>query len=131
MSADEQDQAEALDDDRLPADLPPEEPLGAEAYGTTGAEERWDEPLEERLAREEPDVQPPPPSGFTLVEPDEGAHTDTEPDAVALAVGGDGERLDVGDLAAGDASSRDVGTEREDDLAPEEAALHIVDDDAL
>ncbi|MGY6501426.1 MAG: hypothetical protein ACXIVQ_11120 [Acidimicrobiales bacterium] len=60
---DPQDQAEQLDTDKLggmddPAedpDFPPDEPLAVEEYGTTPAEARTDEPLEERLAREEPD----------------------------------------------------------------------------
>ncbi|QYG91481.1 hypothetical protein HC251_02865 [Iamia sp. SCSIO 61187] len=52
----DQQRAEALDDDKLGAEVPPEEPLGVEEYGTTPAEEAWDEPLEERIAREEPDV---------------------------------------------------------------------------
>ena len=50
--------AEGLDDDKVAGDYPPERPLGAEEYGTTAAEEAWDEPLEERIAREEPDVLP-------------------------------------------------------------------------
>ncbi len=54
-------------------------------------------------------------STSTLVEPDEGAHTDTEPDAVAMAVGVENERLGASD----------------EDVSPEEAALHIVDGDAL
>jgi hypothetical protein len=52
---DPQDQAEALDDDELGGDYPPEEPLGVEEYGTTPAEERYDEPLDERVLREEPE----------------------------------------------------------------------------
>jgi hypothetical protein len=47
---------EELDEATGGAEFPPDRPLGAEEYGTTAAEERWDEPLEERLAREEPDV---------------------------------------------------------------------------
>lgn len=53
--SDRQDIAEGLDDDRIGDEYPPEEPLGAEEYGVTGAEQRWDEPLEERVDREEPD----------------------------------------------------------------------------
>lgn len=54
-------------------------------------------------------------STSTLVEPDEGAHADTEPDAVAMAVGVENERLGASD----------------EDVSPEEAAPHIVDGDAL
>jgi hypothetical protein len=61
---DEQDQAEALDVDKMPGDTddpegdllyPPDELLGADEYGTTPQEERFDEPLSERVARERPD----------------------------------------------------------------------------
>lgn len=53
--ADEQERAESLDDDKLARDYPPDEPVASDDYGTTGAEQEWDEPLEERVAREEPD----------------------------------------------------------------------------
>ena len=56
--------------------------------------------------KEQPEVE----SGFALVEPDEGVRTDDEPDAVAVA---------------------DTTVAREDVLAPEEAALHVVDEDDL
>jgi hypothetical protein len=58
----DQNNAEALDDDKLPDDYPPDQPLGVDEYGTTAAEERWDEPIEERLEREVPegDATPPP-----------------------------------------------------------------------
>lgn len=85
--------------------LPGEEPAGLDAYGTTAEEQRAGESLDRRLAREEPDVQPreetdsnapwpvwtpqTEPTG-RLVEPDEGARSDTERDAVAFDVGADG-----------------------------------------
>ena len=61
--SDPQDRAEALDGDKFDiADNPDVEPefpkdelLGADEYGLTAAEERWDEPIEERLEREDPD----------------------------------------------------------------------------
>lgn len=61
--SDPQDRAEALDGDKfdihdnldVEPEFPKDEPLGAEEYGLTAAEERWDEPLEERLERESPD----------------------------------------------------------------------------
>ena len=53
-----QNRAEDLDEDKIGGDFPPEAPLGVDEYGTTPAEEAWDEPLEERIAREEPDVLP-------------------------------------------------------------------------
>jgi hypothetical protein len=63
VSTDPQDRAEQLDDDKLdgemPADVarfPPDEPAAVEDYGTTPAEARTDEPIDERVTREEPDV---------------------------------------------------------------------------
>ncbi len=128
MAPDEQDRAEALDDDKQPAEYPPEEPLGVDEYGTTAAEERWEEPLAERLAREEPEDRPADTAGMVLVAPDEGVHEDTEPDAVATAVDTGAGALDVGDIAAGDSTLRDTATEREGTLSPEEAAIHVVDE---
>ncbi len=82
----------------------------ATAYGTTGVEERAGETIDHRLAQEEPDVltdeaaatvpagddelaNPFSTPGGTdvgrLVEYDEGARADTEPDAVARSVGTD------------------------------------------
>ena len=130
---DDQDISEALDDDKLPADFPPEEPLGVDEYGVTAAEELVDEPLEERVKREIPDdvrAEDPVDRGIgTLVEPDQGGTADLEPDAVATSVGG-GERtdqLDPDDLLSGDSTLRDVATERVDDTPAEEAAMHLTD----
>jgi hypothetical protein len=74
MAGDDQDQAEALDADKLDEALddpegalayPPDRPLGVLDYGTTAQEERIDEPLEERLSREVPDPSAfPPTSGW-------------------------------------------------------------------
>jgi hypothetical protein len=41
-----QDEAEALDDDRLAGEYPPEEPIGVDAYGTTGDDTTRDSALE-------------------------------------------------------------------------------------
>lgn len=79
---------------------------GATRFGTTSAEERRGESLDQLLAEEEPEVGPDEPwtdeddpsdddrtweprSG-RLVAPDEGAHPDAETDAVAFDVGVDG-----------------------------------------
>ena len=107
---------------------PPEKPLGVTRHGTTAAEQHDGESLDERLAEEVPDVAPPPgdeigdlpqgegepvdPEAGTdragrLVAPDEGAHPDTTKESVAFDVG-----IDAG-AAAG-----------------EEAAVHVVPDDA-
>jgi hypothetical protein len=102
---DPQDEAEALDDDRTDGEYPPERPLGVDAYGTTGAEERWDEPLAERVSREEPDDDSRASTDFP-VDPEVGA-------------------LDEGDLLTGDATTRDVALEREAPPPAEEEAMHI------
>jgi Family of unknown function (DUF5709) len=118
-----------------PAPLPPDRedgPLAVDEYGTTAAEQRRGEPLDLRLAREEPDVPADPvarDSGLDdvpvdphlgsavsmydrpepglpgndrvgrLVEPDEGAHEDTEPDAVAYDAGAAGGGASAEELA--------------------------------
>lgn len=107
---------------------PPEKPLGVTKPGVTAAEQHEGETLDERLSQEVPDVsaepvgdgvgdspdsdgEPVDPEAGTdragrLVAPDEGAHEDTEKDAVASDLGIDGG-------AAG----------------AEEAAMHVVEDD--
>lgn len=100
---------------------PPEKPLGLDAFGTTAAEQREGETLDQRLAEEEPDPafeedenaeilddnevgrQR---SGRLLAE-DEGVGEDAEKDLVAFDIGIDG----------GAASA-------------EEAAVHIVDEES-
>ncbi|MFJ4922784.1 DUF5709 domain-containing protein [Streptomyces sp. NPDC088725] len=90
---------------------PPERPLGVDHAGTTAAEQREGESLDQRLAEEIPE-----PDGFVgdgvgdlaygdgelvdgevgtdrsgrLVAPDEGAHEDAEKDMIATDVGIDG-----------------------------------------
>ncbi|MFC7729434.1 DUF5709 domain-containing protein [Actinomadura keratinilytica] len=68
--------------------------MALDEYGTTEEEMHEGEPLDTRLAREEPDVtevpdEPYRPAG-RIVEEDEGVRTDTEKDAVARDVGDDG-----------------------------------------
>lgn len=103
---------------------PPDRPVGLDAFGTTGAEQRTGESLDRRLAEEEPDsavsVQHPEERDETefpedrevgdrragrLVAPDEGRSEDQEKDLLAADVGIDG----------GAASA-------------EEAAVHIIDE---
>jgi hypothetical protein len=87
---------------------PPSDRPASADFGTTAAEERAGEPLSGRLAREVPDETPevpyPDESGLAgrLVADDEGAHADTEKDAVA----------------------HDVGTDR-GGFSAEEAAMHV------
>lgn len=100
---------------------PPERPLGLDAFGTTAAEQREGETLDQRLAEEEPDPAFEEDedaeilddnevgrrrSGRLLAE-DEGSGADEEKDLVAFDIGIDG----------GAASA-------------EEAAVHIVDDES-
>lgn len=90
--------------------VPGEQPIAVDNYGTTAAEEAAGEPLDHKLAREEPDLlaraqttdadespdadQPYPEDrderAGRIVESDEGAREDTEADAVAHEVGTDG-----------------------------------------
>jgi hypothetical protein len=65
----EQEQAEALDDDKLPAEYPPEQPLAVDDYGTTPAEEHVTEPLAERVRREEPDFGDPAAARLVIDDP--------------------------------------------------------------
>jgi hypothetical protein len=87
-------------------------PMLVDDFGTTAKEMHDGEPLDLRLSREEPDVfasvdaYPDESVGQSvgrLVEPDEGARTDDEPDLVATDVG-----TDLGGFSA------------------EEAAMHVV-----
>src|SRR5580698_9638756 len=110
-------------DDPLDAGiLPPDRWSAGEGFGTTLAEERAGESLDQLLAEEVPDPDPYAEAAETeddpltgddlepragrLVAEDEGSHPDTEADLVARDVGIDG----------GAASA-------------EEAALHVVEDD--
>lgn len=142
------DQADRPTFDDSPPALPADQPQAVDEFGVTAAEQRQGEPMEQRLAREEPDVaaeqrhaSPGPrlagevvteqtqaqaardaetlgvdrddeEAGDSelgrLVEPDEGARTDAEKDAVAAEQGQAG-----GGLAA------------------EEAAMHEVPDDEV
>ena len=96
-------------DDPLDAGIvPPDRWSAGEGFGTTLAEERAGESLDQLLAEEEPDADPYadadadlPPDGWPaddeqepragrLVAEDEGTHPDREPDLVARDVGIDG-----------------------------------------
>jgi hypothetical protein len=124
-SVDDEDQLQSSDtlDDRGVSDLldegysPPDNWSAGEGFGTTAAEALQGETFEQRLAQEEPDIDPyaVPPEyvdgpevgdvrAGRLVAPDEGAHLDLEEELIATDVGIDG----------GGASA-------------EEAAIHVVD----
>ncbi|MDX3798378.1 DUF5709 domain-containing protein [Streptomyces sp. AK04-3B] len=128
------DAEDTLEDDGVDDPLdrgwsPPDRPWAVEHDGVTAAERRRGETLDQRLAEERPDLGVPDGDGLgdcdgtdgelldnevgvarsgRLVAPDEGAHEDEESALVATDVGIDG--------AAASA---------------EEAAMHIVDEDAL
>lgn len=116
-------------DDMLPGYSPPERPRGVDRFGTTSAEERRGETLDQRVAQEEPneweredgsdglgdsddtdgeliDDQVGDRRSGRLVAPDEGVRGDSEKDVVARDIG------------------RDDGS-----ASAEEAAMHIVDED--
>ena len=126
-SVDDEDQLQAEDtlNDRGVEDLldegysPPEKWSAGEGFGTTADEALQGESLDQRIAQEEPDVDPyavggedvgGPEVGVSrsgrLVAPDEGAHDDDDQELFAEDVGIDG-------AAAG----------------AEEAAVHVVDED--
>lgn len=107
--ANEQDQAEALDEDKL-GEFPPEKPPGAQDYGAAGAEPHAGESVARRAAREEPEEVP--------LEP---LPTTGDPDVAVLA---------DDDPTAGDPTTRDVAQEKAATRPAEEAALNVVDADA-
>ncbi|WP_327287175.1 DUF5709 domain-containing protein [Streptomyces sp. NBC_01198] len=129
--ATELDMEDALGEDDYDQELdkgysPPERPYAVNADGTTAAEQREGESLDERLAEEVPDVRPEQGDGI-------GDSTDTE-----------GEPLDpeAGDRRAGRLVAPDEGSDRpvqDGEVAEdvgidggaagaEEAAVHIVED---
>lgn len=98
-----------LEDDynQIEGMIPPgDEPLGVEEFGITPEEERMQEPLADRVLREEPDVLPRGGDELLgrLIEPDQGV------------AGLDRERDPVAGL-----------TDDDDGLSAEEAAMHITD----
>ncbi|MFJ7329886.1 DUF5709 domain-containing protein [Streptomyces cyaneofuscatus] len=113
-----------LDDQMEEGYSPPERPLGVNKFGTTGEEEREGESLDQRLAQEVPDVEPPDGDGIGDV-----AEGDGEPQ----------ERID-GDARAGRLTAADDATGRNTDVfaedvgidggaaSAEEAAVHVADD---
>jgi len=146
-SLDDEDQLQPEDtlDDRGIEDLldegysPPERPRGVDAFGTTLAEQRQGESIEQRLAHEEPD----PANAFEdpLADPDNVGGDD--PDAIAAEddfLGGG----EVGGRRSGRLRAREQGADDEaesdmvaDDVgidgggsSAEEAAVHIIEDES-
>lgn len=126
------DKSEQLDGDKITGDFPPEEPVGVDEYGITEQEQRIDEPIQERVLREEPEVADVgrADEAGRLVAPDEGSLPDDESAAVASAVERLPEsQLEPADSGAGDSTTRDTATEHVPDLTAEEAAVHVVEED--
>jgi len=145
-SLDEEDQLQQEDtlDDRGVEDLldegysPPERPRGVDAFGTTAAEQRQGESIEQRVAHEVPD----PANLFEDPLPDLGMVGGDDPDAIALEddfLGDDevgdrrsGRLLASEEGAPGDVESEmvahDVGIDGGGSSA-EEAAMHIIEDE--
>lgn len=133
MSDDSQDQAEALDADKIDddadpsgddvgeglPDFPPDRPLGVNTVGVTPVEEDAGESFAERTMREVPDpaAQPDP----TAEQFDDEA--ENEDDVAGQLVEPDASTLDH--------EAQEFAEEEEPtaELAPEEQAMHIEDDD--
>ena len=144
-SLDDENQLQPEDtlDDRGVNDLldegysPPERPLGVDSFGTTAAEQRHGESIEQRLAHEVPD----PDNAFE----DPAADPDTvggdDPDATAAEddfIGDD----EVGDRRSGRLMAPDQGAHEDTESemlaydvgidgggsSAEEAAMHIIDE---
>ncbi|MDP8953618.1 MAG: hypothetical protein M3N37_01610 [Actinomycetota bacterium] len=126
--------SELLDDDKLPAEYPPDKPLGVDEEALTVSGQQRDEPLEERLQREEPEVAAA--AAFVddpvgpLVAPGGDEGLDLIGESVATEVGDPTawDDLDAGDIASGDTTTRDVATERVEPRSAEEEAMHLTDD---
>ena len=114
--ADDTPEAALAEDPQFAPDMGRETAGASVDFGTTAAEQAEGEPLDGRLAREEPDV-----------DVDPGTRPVADPDGPALQLDQDGEPLDssgtdsVGDdvLATGEAASGGEG--------PEERAVHPID----
>jgi hypothetical protein len=112
-------EAESTDSDKLgDMEYPPDRPLGVEEYGVTGAEQKTPEPLEDRVAREEPEAHPtsteadPPVEG--LVAPDEELGRDVTGEEVATEA-----------TSTTAPMGEDLPQELEGTTAAEEDAVHV------
>jgi hypothetical protein len=131
---DDDNLSELLDDDKLPAEYPPDEPLGVDEEGLTVRGQQTDEPLEERVKREVPDVfavEDEPVGPLVAPGGDEGLDQTKEAVATEVGAGPDRDDLDAGDISSGDDTTRDVATERVESRSAEEEAIHLTDDPPL
>lgn len=113
-----------LDDQMEEGYSPPERPLGVDKFGTTGAEERSGESLDQRLAQEVDDVEQPDGDGI-------GDLAEGEGEPLEQIDGGErAGRLSAADDATGRSSdifAEDVGIDG-GAASAEEAAVHVVDE---
>ncbi|MEU9709576.1 DUF5709 domain-containing protein [Streptomyces sp. NPDC047967] len=113
-----------LDDQLDEGYSPPERPLGVDKFGTTGAEERRGESLDQRIAQEVDDVEPPASDGIGDLtegegEPREGSTVEPRAGRLSGAVDAAGRENDV--------FAEDVGIDG-GAASAEEAAVHITDE---
>ncbi|MCX4451287.1 DUF5709 domain-containing protein [Streptomyces sp. NBC_01789] len=114
-----------MDDQMEEGYSPPERPLGVDKYGTTGKEERRGEPLDQRLAQEVEDIEPPDDDGIGDL--DDGEGEPLEPEEGETRSG----RLGAADELPGrrtDVYADDVGIDG-GAAAAEEAAVHTTDEE--
>ncbi|NJP65609.1 DUF5709 domain-containing protein [Streptomyces spiramenti] len=125
-SDDQPDMENTLDersaDDRMAEGYsPPERPLGVEKFGTTAAEEREGETLDQRLAQEVPDVSPAVGDGIGDLREGEGEPRERESGAERA-----GRLAEVDDTTGRetDVLAADVGIDG-GAASAEEAAVHL------
>ncbi|GGZ92445.1 DUF5709 domain-containing protein [Streptomyces subrutilus] len=102
---------------------PPEKPYASDRHATTGAEQREGESLDERLAREVPDEQPPPGDGIGDLAG--GAGEPVDPQAGGARAGRLAPATDA--PHENNVLARDVGIDA-GAASAEEAAVHVIDD---
>jgi hypothetical protein len=121
------DASDTLDDDAVedPLDVgvePPDRWAGANRFGTTPAEERAGESLDQHLAEEEPDVDPYAEEGRDEDDLIRRGH-ESEPRAGRLLAEDEGDGEDEDDELWAEDAGVDAGG-----ASAEEAAVHVVDD---
>lgn len=134
MATSDDDVSELTDDDVLPPEYPPDRPVGVTQYGTTAQEERIDEPIDERVLREEPEERPTGEAVRLLDQTEDGLGA-----AADLDAGETGNAM-LGELGELDTVGDDTGPRlgpppsvTAADRVPmsaEEAAVHVVDVEA-
>ncbi|MFB4197317.1 DUF5709 domain-containing protein [Streptomyces carpaticus] len=119
-SLDERD----LDDQMAEGYSPPERPLAVDAFGTTDEEEHEGESLDQRLARENPDVAPADDNGIGDV-----PHGEGEPRAEIRGEQRAGRLTEVNEVGERrtDVLGEDVGIDG-GAASAEEASVHITDE---